>query len=91
LRNSNRRFDVAVCCLDRLARVFRKKLFAFKAGRRHLAKDIKVLAHIDSKLDHGFATTKLAADFLVCGQLNVITILHGSGEFSDSPALLHVI
>jgi hypothetical protein len=27
----------------------------------------------------------------VWGQLNVITILHGSGEFSDSPALLHVI
>ena len=26
--------------------------------------DIKVLAHIDSKLDHGFATTKVAADFL---------------------------
>jgi len=52
---------------------------------------MKVLAHIDSKLDHGFATTKLAADFLVWGQLNLITILHGSGEFSDSPALLHVI
>jgi len=50
-----------------------------------LAKDIKVLAHIDSKLDHGFATTKMPADFLVWGQLNVITILHGSGEFSDSP------
>ena len=30
--------------------------------------------HIDSKLDHGFVTTKLAADFLVWGQLNVITI-----------------
>ena len=56
-----------------------------------MAKEIKVLAHIDSKLDHDFATTKLAADFLVWGQLNVITILHGSGEFSDSPALLHVV
>ena len=29
-----------------------------------MAKDIKVPAHIDSKLDHGFATTKVAADFL---------------------------
>jgi len=58
-------------------------------GRYRL--QVKILVHINSQLGRSRAAIKLAAGFLVSGQLCVINVIHSVASFINSPALLHVI